>query len=1163
MILLMLFVTERMKAQISAPPVDLIQVRTTAPEAASIGRFGTIPVGNCTGVPGIGIPIDAINVGQISLPISLSYHAGGVRVDDISSCVGLGWALNANGVVARNMVGIPDETSTLGYIASPDARDVVMQGTYMFPDYMYNVHKGRADTEPDIYQYSFNGQSGKFLFKHDGSIMQIPVTNNKIVFTNNNFVITDAKGIVYIFDQRQSTNTSSDMLTYISEWRLTKMVDVNTRDTVFFSYESTCNTSYESPVIASHKLGLVDGQCVQRSFNGDMYAAMEVSIGSLGKNFFQTITHYESYLKQITWRGGKIVFVNACDRSDVTGSGQRLDAVEIYALQNGVYTLTKKCKLYQSYFFSNSVGNSTPTEKNYRLKLDSVAFLPIGTTDQPQVYRMAYNEGWMAPRESYIQDRWGFNNGKDGGYMPRQSVIYNGMYYDIGTADRSSDSLAMLACTIKSITYPTKGKTVFDFEPHRYQTNFSATESRFATASAIGGIQESATTLFTVGPKSFGYSLQAYVAPFAGQTGITDRPRVMLDDLTNNTQIFFGSQAPGNESQPYNSGRVALSLVSGHQYRLTVNLYTTSNSNIRANIDVDWMDSIPAKKEVKIGGGLRIKTVTNYDMTGQFAGRQKYEYGDDNTGVILTPQYFQDINFEKVVHRFTCLNGAPGEPVCRPFYEYESNLNPVPGYTMIYHANSIYPTSQYAGSPVLYRKVTKYDVDSVNNSNGKTVYYYQVYQDGSNVDNKAIPDETARVLDNTGVYLISNTWMNGFQTGEDIYKSSGNGYALVKRNRTIYETRNPDNLYVLKIKPKYIWTGSCEVPADATDASVSSVPIFTGAVVATSITDSTWDNANSVIGVNQDIGYNEHLLPISRQIVSSKNETLLDKMTYPADLMSGNNVYGKMFRRHILSPVVSTQRLVDGRQIMLTNFNYNDWFGDSTILMPSSIQVQQGTNAAENRIVFNRFDTYGNVLQQQKADDAFTSYIWDYQFLNPIATVKNASSTEIAFTSFEAEGNGNWSGVTAGNIVSAAGVTGKRYYTLNTAGLTKSGLTASSTYTLSYYSKNGAYTVSGSKSVTVGRSAKIGGSTWTYYEHQVTGVTSVVVSGSGSIDELRLYPAGAQMMSYTYLPLIGISSACDINNQIVYYEYDGQGRLKVVRDQDGNVLQTYEFYFRQ
>jgi hypothetical protein len=129
--------------------------------------------------------------------------------------------------------------------------------------------------------------------------------------------------------------------------------------------------------------------------------------------------------------------------------------------------------------------------------------------------------------------------------------------------------------------------------------------------------------------------------------------------------------------------------------------------------------------------------------------------------------------------------------------------------------------------------------------------------------------------------------------------------------------------------------------------------------------------------------------------------------------------------------------------------------------------------------------------------------------------------------------------------------------------LTKSDLTAASTYTVSYYSRNGAYTVTGSKSVTAGRSARIGRNTWTYYEHQVTGVTSVVVSGSGGIDELRLYPAGAQMTSYTYLPLIGISSACNINNQIVYYEYDGQGRLKVVRDQDGNILQTYEFYFRQ
>jgi hypothetical protein len=78
---------------------------------------------------------------------------------------------------------------------------------------------------------------------------------------------------------------------------------------------------------------------------------------------------------------------------------------------------------------------------------------------------------------------------------------------------------------------------------------------------------------------------------------------------------------------------------------------------------------------------------------------------------------------------------------------------------------------------------------------------------------------------------------------------------------------------------------------------------------------------------------------------------------------------------------------------------------------------------------------------------------------------------------------------------------------------------------------------------------------WRYFEHRIAGQTQIVIDGSGWVDELRFYPATAQMTTYTYAPLIGMSSACDINNSIKYFEYDAAGRLSVVRDQDKNVLQ--------
>jgi YD repeat-containing protein len=87
---------------------------------------------------------------------------------------------------------------------------------------------------------------------------------------------------------------------------------------------------------------------------------------------------------------------------------------------------------------------------------------------------------------------------------------------------------------------------------------------------------------------------------------------------------------------------------------------------------------------------------------------------------------------------------------------------------------------------------------------------------------------------------------------------------------------------------------------------------------------------------------------------------------------------------------------------------------------------------------------------------------------------------------------------------------------------------------------------------------------WTYFEHILpVGTTSVTVSGTVKIDELRLYPADAQMTTYTFIPLIGMDSQCDVNNHVTYYEYDPLGRLLDIKDMDGNILKTFRYNYKQ
>lgn len=70
------------------------------PEVKKIQEYGDYTLNHTKGMPSITIPVYTINTKTgLNFPISLNYVANGIKVNEIASNVGLGWMLNAFGVI--------------------------------------------------------------------------------------------------------------------------------------------------------------------------------------------------------------------------------------------------------------------------------------------------------------------------------------------------------------------------------------------------------------------------------------------------------------------------------------------------------------------------------------------------------------------------------------------------------------------------------------------------------------------------------------------------------------------------------------------------------------------------------------------------------------------------------------------------------------------------------------------------------------------------------------------------------------------------------------------------------------------------------------------------------------------------------------------------------
>jgi hypothetical protein len=539
-----------------------------------------------------------------------------------------------------------------------------------------------------------------------------------------------------------------------------------------------------------------------------------------------------------------------------------------------------------------------------------------------------------------------------------------------------------------------------------------------------------------------------------------------------------------------------------------------------------------------ISGGVRVKTLENYDPLSGTSSKKYYKYTSlaDTTASSGFSSYW-------------------------PFYSYSYDGGFVCGSVIqdcpstLISSNSLTPYGTSKGSMVTYGSVIESDAPDWTNGGIEHIYNNDYSSSYTNVYSGSLFMPVPENIE---------TNLNGAEVKTTFFKKNNTSLVTLKKavNTFSADYRNQKLFYGYITRRRYKWPVEYNPPQyyefDGFDVIGYHYNSFSYNLTKTVTTAYDEKGGNPVAdSVQYEYGDSSVLLPTKITHKASDTATIITYNKYPLQMMSGTDIHYQMQQnRDMPGVLVESKTYRNGNLVAAQKTVFSDKFGGS-IIVPEQVQTKQlpDTTNYKTRLHFYGYGIGGAPKEMAKENDVHQCYIYGYTSDTnvpdnlPIAEVTNAAAATVAYTSFEVGSKGGWtySGTPQTN---PASVTGNRCYALGAGNITRT-IGAGTTYIITFWLKNNTGTASVNSSSATAVISKNG---WTLYTKTISSTSAVTISGTGKIDELRLYPQGAMMRTMTYRPFIGISSECDINNRITYYDYDGFGRLMLVRDEDKKIL---------
>lgn len=1097
---------------------EMPKIMSPSPEAASVFKFGEIPVSLYTGVPNITVPIYEIEARGLTIPINLSYHARGIQVSEIASQVGLGWSLNYGGMVSRQIRGGRDE-GFLGYLGGNTSKEIFFTDLPTRQSvYATHVNYPEYDFIPDQYFFSANGLSGKFVFDQTTGLPVIQkFDDTKIAFNTwqepselgyKNFVLTDGQGNKYYFGKSKDGLRTAIDSDFVQDYITVPSIG-------YTSFQNpTSNNIYSTWHIMTIETAM--GEQVEFFYTDETQLFYQRSHDALKKGTSDTGLNpnpdnntpdkYESHISairgdykrisEIHFEKGKLVFTKTNPRLDLNG-GKSLDKITLYNNKN---TMIKEFDLKYEYTTSpddenqNGYLKTAETHAAKRMFLKSVQTRFAGINDTLPRYRFKYNSRVLPNRHSNSIDLWGYYNGKPNGYYLK--------FFDSPEDSRAVDTLKAQAGMLEKIFTPEGGQTVFHYEHNKIiNSNFSSSLV-FKNPNPIIDRTFGLGHLDQLSWNGQVYQKQFTVGNFSGVSGsrtiwFTNDQNCFTDIYHQDCMFQVSYIHPNGNQYQWFKGVNPTGLSAG-TYNVIVNpkLKHTKPQDAEAfNINLTWKEEIVDPAVLMYGGGKRIR---------------KIEYIDSLNGKILSKTYsYTDPSTGKTSGKLLGLSS---------FYSTKETVNLWGNAVAVLEPHGAVPGSPlscYQGNSLGYEFVTEYHGEG-NNTVGKTEYRFTMTPDTGGYASFPYHPPT------------DNEWLRGKELSITHYKKTGsNSYTPVKKiennylyANTIFNTgeeaisidvvfqapslrqplyqnltnsTNPNILYLKDAKMFRLPLVTYAPGPDSSSPPEYKLYHLTGGTVdllSNKVVDYFDDGSQLVTKRDYSYDYDEHYNV--KEVMEKGSDDIASSTKYFYANDTDNEVVGKPQKQNLSTqnmraiPLV-TQSFTAGQKLSELETVYHDW--DPTakfLLMSKTITTGKGTAATENRVHYNSRDDKGNPLEVQQEGGILISYIWGYNKTLPIAKIENFAYASIPASHMQA-------------VINASNITPYSEANLLTA-----------------------------------------------------------------LNNLRTDPALANAMvtTYTYKPLVGVTTITDPKGEKITYEYDTFNRLKLVRDRDNNILSENQYHYR-